>query len=279
MKTYKLGFSTCPNDTFIMYAIAHKSINMRGLQFDIQLLDIENLNQSVLNQKLDFSKASSAIIPKVKENYYLLNSGSAFGLEGGPLLVGQNTYDSKVKPLIALPGENTTANLLFNKLYKKNHEKKFVVFSEIFNLLANKDVDAGVIIHEDRFTYQALGLKCILDLGQKWHNETQLPVPLGSFFAHNSIDKQIINEFANLIVDSIKYSQSNYSKVFSWIKDLAKNKNENIIKEHIDYYVNELTLALNQNAENSLSLLLSNELNSLFLQKEDNFYKVKSINR
>lgn len=274
MNTYSLAFSPCPNDTFMMYAIAHRSIDMRGLDFEFEFLDIENLNQSLLENKFDFSKASTAIIPNISDKYKLLNSGSAFGVSGGPLLI---SFPNKVldkNSIIATPGLNTSANLLFNRYFKNEHQKRFVLFSEIYNMLENHKVDAGIIIHEDRFTYQSKGFECILDLGEKWISETALPVPLGNFFAKQNIDRDVINETSELISESIKYAYRNYEKVLPWIKKWARNEDENVISQHIKYYVNDLSVSIGSIGEQALISLHSTEIKKLILQKEKNYYTI-----
>lgn len=247
---------------------------MRGLDFEFEFLDIENLNQSILDEKFDFTKASTAIIPKVSERYKLLDSGSAFGISGGPLLIGypQNTLNNN--SIIAIPGLNTSANLLFNRYFKADHIKKFVLFSDIYNLLENNKADAGIIIHEDRFTYQTKGFTCLLDLGEEWISETGLPVPLGNFFAKKDIDKVVISETSTLISESIKYAYKNYEKILPWIKKWSRNVDDKIILKHIKYYVNDLSVSLGPIGEQALISLHSTEIKKLILQKENNFYTI-----
>lgn len=274
MSTFSLAFSPCPNDTFMMYGIAHRKIDMRGLDFEFEFLDIENLNQSILDEKYDFTKASTAIIPKLTEKYKLLESGSAFGISGGPLLISYPIKTLTENSTIAIPGLNTSANLIFNRYFKTEHKKKFVLFSEVYGLLEKNEADAGIIIHEDRFTYKSKGFECILDLGQKWISETVLPVPLGNFFARQNIDKEIIKETSNLIKESIKYAYNNYDKALPWIKKWARNEDEKIISQHIKYYVNDLSVSLGEIGEQALTSLHSSEIKKLILQKENKYYTI-----
>ena len=163
-----LGFSPCPNDTFIFDALVNNKIDTEGLAFDVVLEDVQTLNQWALEGKLDFSKISYGVLPLVAENYILLNSGGALGKGVGPLLItNSNSEITNWKDAsIAVPGKNTTAHLLFSLAYPNAVNKQFMVFHEIEDAVLSGKVDAGVIIHENRFTYQDKGLKKIMDLGE-----------------------------------------------------------------------------------------------------------------
>lgn len=255
MKKLHFAFSPCPNDTFMMYALVHKKIDLCGLEFDVEFLDIEKLNQAARSGQFDVTKASAAILPFVQDQYVLLDSGAAFGIEGGPVLICNPSHHLNDQSRIVIPGEYTSANALFRRYYKKPCVKEYVLFSDIFALLSSHRADAGVIIHEDRFTYMQHGFECVFDLGLEWKNETGLPVPLGIFVAKNHLDSEIIQILDDLIKESILYARSHYSEVLPWIQEHARNEHPDVIKKHIDYYVNDLSLDMGDTGQLSLKRL------------------------
>lgn len=258
MKKFTLAFSPCPNDTFMMYAIVHQTIDLRGFQFETQLHDIETLNNEALKGTYDITKASAAVLSHISQKYTLLKSGAAFGLDGGPLLIAPFGKKLNEHSIIAIPGEHTSAHALFRRYYKKPCRKTFVLFSDIFQLLSSGQVDAGVIIHEDRFTFSQHGFECISDLGFEWKKETNLPVPLGIFLAKNTIQSNYIAVINEIIAESIVYAHSNYDKVFPWIREHARNEHPDIIRKHIEYYVNDLSFDMGEIGFSAIELLNSN---------------------
>ena len=178
----KLGFSTCPNDTFMFDAMVHHKIDTFGLDFDLHLADIEELNQLSLKGELDITKISYAAYTKVSDKYIFLNSGSALGENNGPILISKRKiYPDEVNNLkIAIPGKNTTANMLLSIAYPEAKSKVEYLFSDIEDVVLSDEVDAGLIIHENRFTYEKKGLKKIIDLGEFWERKTNKPIPLKS---------------------------------------------------------------------------------------------------
>ncbi len=185
-----IGFSPCPNDTFIFDALVNKKIDTEGFEFDAVLADVETLNQWALEGKLDITKLSFPAFFRSLQYYTLLNAGSALGKGVGPLLITDSpneiTDDEINQASIALPGIHTTANLLFSFAYPGATDKKFMIFSAIEDALINKETDFGVIIHENRFTYQEKGLYKVKDLGEYWYEKMGLPIPLG-WYCHQSI--------------------------------------------------------------------------------------------
>ena len=196
--TFSLAFSPCPNDTFIFDALVNKKIDTNGFNFNIVLEDVQTLNQQALQNKYQFSKISYGVLPLVLNNYVLLNSGGALGKGVGPLLItNSNSEITNWKDAsIAVPGKNTTAHLLFSLAYPNHQHKIFMPFHEIENWLLNNTHHAGVIIHENRFTYQQKGLQLITDLGAEWENKLHVPIPLGGIVVHQSIDKKIATNHA-----------------------------------------------------------------------------------
>jgi 1,4-dihydroxy-6-naphthoate synthase len=255
MTKLTLAFSPCPNDTFMMYALVHEKINTDGIQFQPVLLDIENLNISVQKNKFQVSKASAAIYNNVTHNYSLLNSGAAFGIEGGPMLISRPGVSLSEDSIIAIPGERTTAHALFNRYYKKPCQKHFVHFSDIFALLSSGRAEAGVIIHEDRFTFWQHGFECIKDLGLEWKNETSLPVPLGIFLAQKTLGDEMIRNIEHLISESIQYAIENYPEVLPWMQEHARNEHPDVIRKHIDFFVNVYSLNMGETGEKAIKVL------------------------
>jgi len=255
MRKLKLAFSPCPNDTFIMYAIVHKKIELYDIEFEITFLDIEKLNSAALNNEFQVTKSSAALLPHVQNHYNLLQSGAAFGKEGGPLLIAKPEFAHSPNNVIAIPGNYTSAHALFNRYYTHTCKKEFVLFSDIFALLASGRCDAGVIIHEDRFTYWQHGFECILDLGLEWKKETNLPVPLGIFMSHQSVDNTTVEKIELIMGRSIEYAINNFDEVLPWIQEYARNEHPEVIKKHIEFYVNEYSMNMGANGKKSIETL------------------------
>jgi 1,4-dihydroxy-6-naphthoate synthase len=243
-----LGFSPCPNDTFIFDAMVNKKIDTKGLTFKTQLEDVETLNKLAMQGKLAVTKLSFGVYAKVKDEYELLNSGSALGRGCGPLLIArEHIPEEKLKDCkIAIPGENTTANLLFSLAYPEAKNKEILVFSDIENAVLDGRVDAGVIIHENRFTYQLKGLVKIIDLGEYWESTTGSPIPLGGIFIRKDIPDHIKQEVDQLIHDSLQYSYQHYPTLSSYVTDHAQEMDEKVMRQHIDLYVNDFSLGLGE---------------------------------
>ena len=219
---FSLAFSPCPNDTFIFDALVNQKIDTQGISFEVHLEDVQTLNEWAIAGKMDFSKISYGVWSKVKDQYHLMNSGGALGKGVGPLLITRPAKFLDCSPeainemTIAIPGENTTAHLLFSLAYPKAKKKVFKVFHEIENAVLNGEVDAGVIIHENRFTYEAKGLRKIIDLGNYWEQTKRLPIP-PSFYncthlhLHTSITPSFYNSKAHHYTDFSNSTTSAYS--------------------------------------------------------------------
>jgi 1,4-dihydroxy-6-naphthoate synthase len=257
---YTLGFSPCPNDTFIFDALVNHKIDTQGFDFEVYLEDVQTLNEWALQGKLDFSKISYGVLPLVLENYVLLNSGGALGKGVGPLLItksmdnGQWTMDNKT---IAIPGENTTAHMLFSLAYPNAKNKVFKIFHEIEDAVLHKDVDAGVIIHENRFTYQLKGLQKIKDLGEHWEEKLKVPIPLGGIIANRKIDASISLQIDTLIRKSVEYAYQNYATELSdYIKCHAQEMSEDVMRKHINLYVNNHSIELGEDGRKAVLKLM-----------------------
>ncbi|RFS24558.1 1,4-dihydroxy-6-naphthoate synthase [Chitinophaga silvatica] len=254
-----LGFSPCPNDTFIFDALVNKKIDTSNFSFDTHLEDVETLNNWALQGKLDITKLSFAVYLKVKENYELLNSGSALGRGCGPLLIARKDIplDEIANLTIAIPGENTTANLLFSIAFPDAKQKKIMLFSDIENAVLSGEVDAGVIIHENRFTYQLKGLVKLMDMGEYWEKTTGNPIPLGGIFIKKSVPAEIRKQLDELIHQSLQNSYTTYPNLSSYVTSHAQEMDESVMRQHIDLYVNKFSLDLGDEGKAAVTALMS----------------------
>jgi Predicted periplasmic solute-binding protein len=242
----KLGFSTCPNDTFMFDAMVNKRIDTEGFSFLTELADIEKLNQHALAAEFDVIKISYALYPKVSEHYQILNSGSALGHANGPLLVSKHKiYPDEVESLnIAIPGANTTANLLLDVAFPKITSKKEYLFSDIEDVVLSGEADAGLLIHENRFTYEERGLKKIIDLGTWWEEHTKLPIPLGGIVVRRSLPQTIKEAINRVLYHSVEFAMENPKASHDYIKQHAQSMKDDVVMKHINLYVNQYSVDL-----------------------------------
>ena len=258
--TLTLGFSPCPNDTFIFDALVNGKIDTGGISFDVVLEDVQTLNQWAIEGKLDISKISYGVLPLVLQQYKVLNSGGALGKGVGPLLITKHqtwTTEEVNNARIAIPGINTTAHLLFSMAFPSAKNKSFHIFHEIEDLVLSGQVDAGVIIHENRFTYQQRGLHKIIDLGDYWEQQTGTPIPLGGIVAHNRLIDSVALQVNSLIKKSIEYAFSHYPEVADYVKENAQEMSEEVMRQHIDLYVNEFSIDLGIQGKQAVTTLLN----------------------
>ena len=254
-----LGFSPCPNDTFIFDALVNKKIDIKDFEFDVKLEDVQTLNEWALRQELDITKISYGVLPLVIHHYVLLESGGALGKGVGPLLIAKTkmNIDELDNKLVAIPGENTTAHMLFSLAFPDVKNKVFKIFNEIETAVLNEEADAGVIIHENRFTYQDKGLHKLVDLGDYWETKTQLPIPLGGIIAKRSLDQKIVTEIDKLIQQSVEYAfRHNYEELSDYVKLHAQEMSERVMRQHIDLYVNNFSVALGEDGRKAVEKLL-----------------------
>ncbi len=238
-----LHFSPCPNDTFIFDALVNHKIDTKGFQFDTVLEDVQTLNEQAIQELPDICKISYGVLPLLWEKYILLTSGGALGKGAGPLLIAKQAISAEEinDKKIAIPGENTTAHLLFSYLFPQAKNKIFTTFNLIEDMVINGAVDAGVIIHENRFTYTEKGLVKLADLGEAWEKETALPIPLGGIVIRRNLPKEVKLEINKLIKESIEYAFSNTSGLPIYVKENAQEMEERVMRKHIDLYVNEFS--------------------------------------
>ena len=270
-----LGFSPCPNDTFIFDALINKKIDTEGLEFDVVLQDVETLNQWALEGKLDVTKLSFPAFFKSLEYYTLLNAGSALGKGVGPILITDSqqeiTNEEINQASIALPGVNTTANLLFSFAYPEAKDKRFMLFSAIEEALVNKETDLGVIIHENRFTYQQKGLRKVKDLGEYWEERMELPLPLGGIAINQWVKRSLALKVNELIRKSLDFAFKNHPLIPDYVKQHSQEMSEDVMRQHIDLYVNNYSLDLGDEGKLAIESLYQVflELNNQEADDED----------
>jgi 1,4-dihydroxy-6-naphthoate synthase len=251
---FTLGFSPCPNDTFIFDALVNKKIDTGDFHFDIRLEDVETLNELAKKQALDFTKISYGVLPLVAENYKVMNSGSALGKGVGPLLISKNpvNFNDVENYTIAIPGENTTAHLLFSLAFPNAKKKVFKRYDEIEKSVLESENVLGVIIHENRFTYMERGLYKIVDLGNFWEEKTALPIPLGGIVGRRKIDENILMKVDALIKESMEYAFENYPLITDYVKQHSQEMEPEVMKKHIDLYVNKFSINLGKDGRNAI---------------------------
>mgnify|MGYP001166187271 CR=1 FL=1 len=255
-----LGFSSCPNDTFIFDAIVHQKIDTEGLDFDIIVADVEKLNKWSFQKKLDVTKLSYHAFSYVVNEYALIDAGSALGNNCGPLLIKKPETKLNSESRIAIPGKYTTANMLLSLAYPKFKNTIETLFSEIEDNIISNKVDAGLIIHENRFTYYQKGLEKVSDLGEYWENKTNLPIPLGGIMVKRDIPILIRKKIEKVLKNSINYAFQNRLCSADFIKSHCKEMKQEVIDSHINLYVNNYSLGLGDKGIKAIKTLFQ-ELN------------------
>jgi 1,4-dihydroxy-6-naphthoate synthase len=252
-----LGFSPCPNDTFIFDALVNKKIDTGDFEFDAVLEDVETLNNWALNGKLDITKLSFPALFQSLNQYSLLHAGSALGKGVGPLLISKKniSFDDVAKHSIAIPGIHTTANLLLSFAFPDADKKTPMLFSDIEDAVVNGKTDLGVIIHENRFTYQQRGLMKIADLGNYWEEKMHVPIPLGGIAIKKSIDAAISKKINGLIRQSLEHGFKNYPFISDYVKQHSQAMDENVMRKHIELYVNDYSIDLGDDGKNAIQSL------------------------
>jgi len=248
MNKLTLGFSPCPNDCFIFDALIHKKIDTEGVEFDVIMSDVEDLNKRAFSNTINITKLSYHAYMYLVNEYVLLDSGSALGFGCGPLLIckmddGKWKMGSSLNK-VAIPGKYTTANFLLSLAYPRIKNKLEMIFSEIENAVLSEKADAGVIIHENRFTYEQKGLKKVIDLGQYWETLTNHPIPLGGIVVQRSIDAEIQNKVNGLIKKSVEFAFANPKSSNEFVKANAHEMDEAVMYRHIELYVNKFSIEL-----------------------------------
>jgi 1,4-dihydroxy-6-naphthoate synthase len=252
-----LGFSPCPNDTFIFDAMIHGRIDTEGLEFEVFLGDVEELNRRAGVADLDITKLSYHAYAHLTEKYILLDAGSALGNNCGPLLIAQspilpeNISDLK----IAIPGKLTTANFLLSLAFPNATQKVEMLFSEIESAVLNGNVDAGLIIHENRFTYAEKGLVKLIDLGEYWEQSTGMPIPLGGIVIKRDLPESILHKVNRIIRRSVEYAWANPAASETFIAQHAQEMDPAVRRQHIELYVNQYSADLGKRGREAVSNL------------------------
>lgn len=279
--TLSLGFSPCPNDTFIFDALIHHKIDTEGLDFEVFYDDVETLNQKAFRSELDITKLSYHAFAYVVDSYVLLDSGSALGFGVGPMLICKDDPeklrvelekpDTQLK--IGIPGKYTTANFLLGLAFPNALNKQELVFSDIESAVLDGRVDIGLIIHENRFTYQDKGLKKIIDLGDFWEKETGLAIPLGGIVANRSLPEDVQHKINRVLRRSVEFAFSNPKSGLEYIRSHAQEMSEEVMYKHIDLYVNKYSVELGEEGKKAIKLLFDTaaEKNVIPQIKEDIF--------
>lgn len=259
-----LGFSPCPNDTFIFDALIHHKIDTEGLDFEVFFDDVETLNQKAMKGELDITKLSFHAFAYVVDRYALLDAGSALGFGVGPLLICKNenlksiiaVLDQKENQLkVAIPGKFTTANFLLSIAYPQLSAKKEMVFSAIENALLNDEIDLGLIIHENRFTYQEKGLEKIMDLGNYWEQLTGCAIPLGGIVVNRKLDQGVQEKVNRLVRKSVEFAFANPKSGIDFIRKHAQEMEESVMYKHIELYVNNYSINLGAEGRKAIDKL------------------------
>jgi 1,4-dihydroxy-6-naphthoate synthase len=257
--TLTLGYSPCPNDCFIFDALVHQRIDLEGLEFNVELADVETLNRAAFAGRADITKLSFHAFGYCASDYALLDAGSALGRNCGPLLISKRPISREEVAAgglrIAIPGKYTTANLLMSLAFPKATAKTELVFSEIEGAVLDGRADAGLIIHENRFTYEEKGLRKIIDLGEFWESETGAPIPLGGIVIRRSLPDDVKASVNRIIRRSVEYAFANPADSRPYVRAHAQEMSEDVMYKHIDLYVNDYSIDLGAEGRGAVQLL------------------------
>ena len=256
MTKLRIGFSPCPNDTFIFDALIHGKIDTEGLEFEVYMADVEELNLMAFRGELDITKLSYHAFLHILEAYVMMDSGSALGNNCGPLLI-KNVGDKNPieSDLIAIPGKYTTANFLLNYAFPKLQNKQEILFSDIESAIKNKQVSAGLIIHENRFTYADRGFEKVKDLGVYWEQSTGMPIPLGGIAIKRNFDKALQEKVQRLIRKSIEFAFNNPLESLEYVKLNAQEMDAEVMQKHINLYVNDYSISLGAKGKSAIQYM------------------------
>lgn len=254
-----LGFSPCPNDTFIFDALVHERIDLEGLTFEPILADVEELNRMAARGELDVTKLSYHAFGHLSDSYKLLHSGSALGRGVGPLLVSKSQMSREEidNGRIAIPGAWTTANFLLGLAYPAAARKEEVLFSEIEDAVLSGAFDAGLLIHENRFTYKQRGLYKLADLGEYWERQYQHPIPLGGIAVSRHLPAEVQKKVNRLVRKSLEYAYANPNAALPYIRQHAQAMDQSVMQAHIELYVNEYSLDLGEEGRAAVCFMMT----------------------
>ena len=254
-----LGFSPCPNDTFIFDALVHHKIDTEGLDFEVVLADVEQLNKWAIDGELDVTKLSYHAFTYCVNDYALLDSGSALGNNCGPLLIKKPETILTSESKIAIPGKYTTANMLLGIAFPEYQNKVEALFSDIENDVIEEKVEAGLIIHENRFTYKDKGLEKVKDLGEFWEEETQLPIPLGGIVVKRTLPLVIQQKIERVLRKSVEYALENPNSSADYVQCNAQEMEKEVVDAHINLYVNDYSISLGKKGRKAVEIVFEKE--------------------
>ena len=272
-----LGFSPCPNDCFMFDAMVHRRIDLEGLDFDVRMADIEALNSAAFAGGVDITKLSFHAFAYCADDYVLLDAGSALGRNCGPLLISQRPISPEEVAAgdlrIAIPGKYTTANFLLSLAFPRATDKSECLFSDIEAGVLDGRFDAGLIIHENRFTYADRGLKKIIDLGEFWESETGTAIPLGGIVISRRLPADVRQRVNRVMRRSIEYAFANRDASLPFVRANAQAMSDEVMYKHIDLYVNEYSVDLGVDGRRAVEVLFERARNSGVIpeMKEDLF--------
>ena len=259
MRLLSLGYSPCPNDTFIFYPLTHARIDTGGLRFRVRMEDVETLNRLADTSALDVCKVSWHAYALLRDRYVMLRAGGAMGRGCGPLVVSRDLREPADLRgrRVAVPGSSTTALLLLRMFDREIKEIVCLPFHEIMDAVEQGTVDAGVVIHESRFTYQSRGLLKVVDLGEWWERSTGLPLPLGGIAARRSLGPGILAQVNGIIRSSVDYARSHLAESAHYVRLHSREMNEDVCAAHIGLYVNDFSLDPGREGEEAAAALFS----------------------
>ena len=256
-----LAFSPCPNDCFMFDAVVNRRIDLEGLDFDVRLADVEALNKAAFAGEVDVTKLSYHAYAYCAGDYVLLDAGSALGRNCGPLLISKRPISPEEVASgslrIAIPGKYTTANFLLGLAFPNARDRTELLFSDIEGAVLDGRFDAGLIIHENRFTYAAKGLTKIVDLGEFWESETGAPIPLGGIVVRRSLPEDVRQAVNRIVRRSVEYAFAHRAASLPFVREHAQEMSEAVMYKHIDLYVNEYSVDLGTEGRQAIELLFA----------------------
>ncbi len=274
----RIGISTCPNDTYAFHGLLTQKVVVPGIEFEFELLDIEQLNEGVLRKKFDIAKASFHLALHVSESYKVLRAGSALGFGNGPLLLSSRKNDRPAhtnrEKVTLCPGRYTTAAMLFQMFFPSTTKIQHVVFSDIMPMLKTGEVDFGVCIHEGRFTWEQQGLSLVEDLGAHWESEFRLPLPLGGILGSKDLPTEVVLAVQRGIRESLEYANHHRDKALETMGLYAQEFDNSVLMQHVELYVNEWTHDLGDLGVAALNELHTRAVKASLIQKEQPALKV-----
>jgi len=254
-----LGFSTCPNDTYIFDAMVHGRIDTEGIEFELIMADIEELNRHAFAAEIDISKISFHAYAYLSDSYLLINSGSTLGFQNGPVIISKyKVFPDEIKNLkIAIPGKHTTANLLLSIAYPEHKNRKEYLFSDIEDVVLSGEMDAGLIIPENQYTYLQKGLKEVVDLGEFWETKTGLAIPLRGIVVNRKFPAEIQRKIDRIMKRSIEFALENPKASYPFVKHHAQEMDDKVMESHLKLYVNDFTSYLGEEGRKAVKMLFS----------------------